>query len=138
MKWNDESPQGLLFFRGSNAFYYERIYIFKEVIFMAKFNAKEATWEKVEVLGKEGLFTGLRIDKNTVPDGWYFYEVRHDDDTWGDPVEIALGVLVNHFGTLLTREPFELVPSPVTGNAYLDIDAEKDWDYLGETIRLEH
>lgn len=100
---------------------------------MARFNAKEITWEKVKVLDKEGLFTELRVDRSTVPEGWYMYEVRHDDNSWGDPVEIAKGILVNHFGTLLVKEPIELTPFPETGNDYRYIDPETDWYYLGET-----
>ena len=30
---------------------------------MARFNAMDVSWERVEVLGKEGLFTNLRIDR---------------------------------------------------------------------------
>ena len=103
---------------------------------MARFNAMDVTWEKVDVLGKEGLFTCLRVDKTTIPKGWYFYEVRHDDFCYGDPIEIALGVLVNHWGTLITKEPLELVPEPEPHNAYLDIDPERDWAYLGEDVRF--
>ena len=41
-------------------------------------NAKEIKWEKVEVLGKDGLFTDCRVDGDTVPDGYTMYEIRHD------------------------------------------------------------
>lgn len=102
-----------------------------------RFNAMEEIWEKVEVLGKEGLFTELRIDRSTVPEGWFMYEVRHDDNSWGDPVQIALGVLVNHFGTLLMKEELRLEASMNTYNAYLDIDPETDWNYLDEYIKLQ-
>lgn len=105
---------------------------------MSRINAKDTTWVKVEVLGKEGLFTDERVDRNTIPNGWYFYEIRHDDDSWGDPIEIALGILVNFYGTFITKEPLKLIPSDITSNAYLDIDPEKDWKYLGEDmIKLE-
>lgn len=103
---------------------------------MARFNAMDVTWEKVDVLGKEGLFTCLRVDKTTIPKGWYFYEVRHDDFCYDEPIEIALGVLANHWGTLIMEEPLELIPEPILHNAYLDIDSEKDWAYLGEDVRF--
>lgn len=103
---------------------------------MARVNAMDVTWEKVDVLGKEGLFTCLRVDKTTIPKGWYFYEVRHDDFCYGDPIEIALGVLVNHWGTLIMEEPLELIPEPSLHNAYLDIDPERDWAYLGEDVKF--
>ena len=99
---------------------------------MSRVDAKETCWEKVEVLGREGLFTCLRVDRNTVPEGWYMYEVRHDDECQGEPVEIALWVMVNHWGTLLVKEPFDLEKSQFANNAYLCIDPEEDWNYLGE------
>lgn len=103
---------------------------------MARFNANDIAWEKVEVLNREGLFTELRVDRNSIPKGWHMYEVRHGDNDWGEPVEIARGILVNHFGTLLVKEPFDLIPFPATGNDYLYIEAEKDWIYLGESMRF--
>lgn len=104
-----------------------------------RYNAKELVYEKVKVLGKEGLFTSERVDRDSVPDGWFMYEVRHDDNSWGDPIEIGLGICVNFFGTLLMKEPLLLlVPSTDINNAYLDIDSEKDWKYLYDNmVKLE-
>ena len=96
----------------------------------------DVKWTKVEVLGVEGLFTKFRIDRNTIPEGLYFYEVRHDDWMCDEPVEIALGVLANFWGTLLTKEPLELEPMD-GGNAYTYIDHEKDWKFLNEDYVLK-
>lgn len=103
---------------------------------MASVNVKEVIWEEVEVLGKKCLFTCCRVDKKTVPEGYFVYDVRHDDDCQGDPVEICKWVMVNHWGTLMSKEPFELEQSPVIDNAYLDIDPEEDWNYLGVCYRF--
>ena len=103
---------------------------------MARYNVKDVIWEKVEVLGRKGLFTELRIDRDSIPNGWHMYEVRHDDDCQGDPVQIARWVMVNHLGTLLVKEPFDPELSKVNNNAYLDIDPDKDWDYLDECVRF--
>lgn len=97
---------------------------------MARYNAMEETYTEIQVLGKPALFHDLRLDRNTVPKGLYLYEVRHDDEGWGNPVQIAKGILVNHFGTILTREPIKLSPY-----GYLDIDPEKDWNYAGGDCR---
>lgn len=91
---------------------------------MARYNAMEETFTEIEVLGKPALFHDMRIDRNTVPKGLYLYEVRHDDEGWGDPVQIAKGIMVNHFGSIITREQVRL-----PANGYLDIDPEKDWNY---------
>jgi len=91
---------------------------------MAQYNAMEEDFEEIEVLGKPALFTDIRIDRNTVPKGLHLYEVRHDDDGYGDPVQIAKGIMVNHWGTILTRDPIKL-----SSDGYLDIDPSKDWNH---------
>lgn len=103
---------------------------------MSKENAMTETFEEVEVLNRRMLFTCLRIDPKTVPKGMYMYEVRHDDDCQGDPVQIAKWVMVNHWGTLITNRPIKLGPLAPNGNAYRDIDPDKDWNYLGTDSTL--
>ena len=97
---------------------------------MARYNAMEEHYEEITVLDKPALFTSIRLDRSTVPRGLYQYEVRSDDDGLGDPVQIAKGIMVNHWGTILTREPIKLPP-----DGYLDIDPEKDWNYAGGDCR---
>ena len=96
----------------------------------AGYNAVEESYEEITVLGRPALFTSGRLDRSTVPDGLYQYEVRSDDGGHGDPVQIAKGIMVNHWGTILTREPVRLPP-----DGYLDIDPEKDWSYAGGDCR---
>ena len=103
---------------------------------MARLNAREVLWEKVEVLGKEGLFVDLRVDRKTVPEGYHMYEVRHSDNDWGEPVEIGEWIMVNFFGTLLTKEPFELEKSTAVNNAYLWLENPEDFAYLGESVEF--
>ena len=98
---------------------------------MARYDAMEETFTEVQVLGRPALFHDLRIDRNTVPKGLYLYEVRHDDEGLGDPVQITKGIMVNHFGSIITREPIRLPP-----DGYLDIDTEKDWDFCGGDCRI--
>lgn len=75
---------------------------------MARYDAMDQDFEEIELYGKPALFTPLRIERNTVPKGLYLYEVRHDDETWSDPVEIGRGIFVNHFGTVITTEKLRL------------------------------
>lgn len=60
-------------------------------------DATKIDYEEVTVLGKTMLFTCQRVDRNTVPKGMYFYEVRHDDYGRGDPCQIADWILVNYW-----------------------------------------
>jgi hypothetical protein len=65
----------------------------------------KTVFNEVILLGKKpALFSEFRIDRATVPKGYFAYDVRHDDATWTYPVEIAKFVLVNHMGTLITRD----------------------------------
>lgn len=86
---------------------------------MSRFNAMEEDFEEVTILDKPALFTSVRIDRNTVPRDYHLYEVRHDDDCQGDAVQIARGIMVNHWGTLITRDEIKL---PADG--YLDINPD--------------
>ena len=93
---------------------------------MARFNAMEEHFTEIEVLGKPALFHDLRLDRGSIPKGLYLYEVRYDDLGRGDPVQIAKGIMVNHLGSIITREQIKLPP-----DGYLDIDPEEDWSYTG-------
>lgn len=63
---------------------------------------------KVKVCGLECDFSDMRIDRSTVPEGRYQYEVAGDDDSGGDPARVQRGVLVNFFGTLISDVPLSL------------------------------
>ena len=94
-----------------------------------RLGAMKQVFEEVTVLGKPMLFTCCRIDRSTVPRGLYMYEVRHDDDGRGEPVQIAKWVMVNHWGTLISSVPVKLDSYKTENNAFRDIDPEKDWHY---------
>ena len=88
------------------------------------FNAMTEHYEEITVYGKPALFTSIRIKRDTIPDGLYAYDVRHDDECRGIPCEIAPFVMVNHWGTIILAEPLEL---PDDGRRYIDEDT--DWNY---------
>ena len=94
-------------------------------------NAMKETFEDVTVLGHPMLFVCARVERDTVPAGLYMYEVRHDDDCQGDPVQIANWIMVNHWGTLISNKQVRLEPSKNGNNAYRYINPENDWNYEG-------
>ena len=100
-------------------------------------DAMHEQYERVTVLGLPMLFTNSRIDQKTVPKGLFLYEVRHDDDQQGDPVQIGKWIMVNHWGTLISNKLVKLEPSPSIDNAYRDIDPEDDWNYEGEEETIQ-
>ena len=88
---------------------------------MTKVDARRERFEQVEVLGKNVLFTELRVDRDTVPEGLRCYELRHTDEDWGEPCELARGIMVNFMGTILTSDPYQLPPEgwlPVNGRTF--------------------
>lgn len=69
-----------------------------------RYRADDVSYELVRVFGREAIFSCDRIERDSVPKGLYQYEVRHDDCCQGIPCEVTKGILVNFWGTLLTRE----------------------------------
>lgn len=89
---------------------------------------KEAL-EEVELLGRTGYFTKLRVDKETVPEKMYCYELRHGDDD-GFPVSVEESVRVNYFGAVLFAEALELGKEKALQFGY------EDFAYTGERMYL--
>lgn len=74
---------------------------------METVDVQKEVLEEVELLGRTGYFTELRVDKETVPEGMHCYELRHGDDD-GFPVSVEENVRVNYFGAVLFAEALEL------------------------------
>ena len=70
-------------------------------------NANEADYERFEILGHDALFTCLRIDRKSLPEWLYAYDIRDSDECDGTPSEVRKFVMVNHWGTVVMREPIE-------------------------------
>lgn len=70
---------------------------------MAK-NILSGDFELVELFGKPILFTNNRVDRETVPEGWYCYDLRGSDYDPGTPISMEERVVVNHAGTILSPE----------------------------------
>lgn len=103
------------------------------------YNAAEESYERVEVFGKECLFTCGRIDRTTVPEGMYAYDVRHDDDCQGIPCEIKPYVLVNHWGTIICAEPIEMTDLvQFGGNMACRFLDDEDFNYTGRMTTLDN
>lgn len=70
-----------------------------------KDNAFAQEYEDIELFGKPALFTDCRIDHDSVPDGFFVYDLRSGDD--GDPVTVEPFVHLNHAGTVITAEALD-------------------------------
>ena len=92
-------------------------------------NAKEERYELVMADRYPVLFTNARINRDSVPKGLYCYDIRHDDECQGIACEIKKFVLVNHWGTILSKAE---IPMP---DGYLIL--ENDIEYLGVQMDVD-
>lgn len=67
-------------------------------------NAMEERFDVVEIFGHVALFGNFRIDHDTVPEGWFCYDLRGSDEDPGMPATLEPYVVVNHAGTILAPE----------------------------------
>lgn len=93
-------------------------------------DVNQEIFSEVEIAGYQALFTELRVDKSTVPEGVYCYELRHgDDDSF--PANLEENVRVNYFGAVLISEKAQM-------NQYGCVDLTyEDFGYTGEEMRLK-
>jgi hypothetical protein len=94
-------------------------------------NAKDENYELLEIFGQTVLFTNMRIDRKTVPDELFAYDVRHDDECQGEICEVKPFVMVNHWGTILCKVPIEMSDGDCR---FVD---ENDYSYMGEVSTLD-
>lgn len=72
---------------------------------MERYDARKETYEEIEIFDTLALFSSGRIQKDSVPEGFYCYEVRHDDECMGIPCELSFHILVNFWGTVISKVP---------------------------------
>ena len=73
---------------------------------MYQFDAAALKMSAAEILGVPGLFTAQRIDKSTVPQGMYAYDLRSSEDRWMRPTLIVCPAAEGEsHGTVLTAAP---------------------------------
>lgn len=95
---------------------------------MVAFDATKEGYMLAEIDGKPVLFTNMRLDRDTVPEGLFCYDIRDSDRLDGSFAEVKPHVLVNHWGTVLCREPF---PLDEHGSYY-----PEDWGFLDQDMSL--
>ena len=76
-----------------------------------KVNARTDKFQHLEVFDKPALFTNGRIARDTVPKGWYCYDIRGSDDDPGELCYMEENVVVNHAGSVLMPEKLAMPKS---------------------------
>lgn len=91
------------------------------------------SFDEVKLFHKAVLFSEMRIDINTLPKGMYLYELRYADFDQTDPCQLAKGILVNFYGTIISNKKIRL-----DKNGLRDFSTEKNEflfvDSNGKTI----
>lgn len=97
-------------------------------------------FELVIIFDKPVLFTCERIDRKDIPKGLFCYDIRNDDDCQGDMVQIKDYVLINHWGTVICQEPFDITQK-CAGKVFTTIEGidmnKNNYNYLDETMTIE-
>lgn len=68
---------------------------------MKRYDARSESWTPMEIKGVLGYFNDCRIDKDTIPSNFYFWELA-DGDSDGNPCRYSPKILVNFYGTFIT------------------------------------
>lgn len=92
-------------------------------------DAKEEDFELVVLDDIPALFTNSRIDRSSIPANVFCYDVRHDDCCQGIACEIKPHIMVNHWGTIITKQEILLED----GSYY----PKEALNYLGRTMTLD-
>ena len=95
---------------------------------MCKINVNAEEYETFFILGQDALFTNSRLDRTTIPDGLYAYDLRDECD--GNINELKDFVAVNHWGTVLVKEPIEGADKGVQIKPY-------DYNYIGDSLTVD-
>lgn len=93
-----------------------------------KFN-DTSSYQHMEVLGVEGVFTPLRIQRDTLPEGFHKYSLREGDESF--ICQVAPEVMVNHAGDFITNEPLDLGPERARTLS------EDDWGFTDKAFDFE-
>ena len=88
-------------------------------------------YELVELFGKPALFTGERLSRANIPAGLHICHVRGDDETTGGFAELAPRVLVNHFGSIVTKEPIDFGKE-----GYIPFTEDTEPNFTGNSITM--
>ena len=86
-------------------------------------------YQLMEIAGQEAIFSNGRFDRDKLPDFLHCYDIR--DDSYGNPARLEPSVVVNHFGSILTKRPIEFPPE-----GYIDLIADDDWTFGEEQLTV--
>lgn len=87
---------------------------------MAGLDAEKEEFDLMTLFDHAVLFTTNRIDRRTVPNNMFMYETR-DGSQDGHIHELAYSIIVDFFGTVISKEPL-LPPADLDSYSYVSFD----------------
>ena len=78
------------------------------------YDAQKVTYQEVTIFDRPALFTECRIDRATLPEDVYRYELRHGDEDWGEPVELARSIFDDFIHLVSRRKSLLLLASLIS------------------------
>ena len=87
---------------------------------MAGLDAEKEEFDLMTLFDHAVLFTTNRIDRKTVPNNMFMYETR-DRSQDGQIHELAYSIIVDFFGTVISKEPL-LPPADLDSYSYVNFE----------------
>jgi hypothetical protein len=97
-------------------------------------DARAIVFAEVPFNGLPALFSELRLDEATVPEGLHVYEMRYAENDPFQPIEVARHVHENFYGTLITTRRLSLLKA---GHITLPISFAFDFRHAAVTTLSE-
>lgn len=85
-------------------------------------------YQEMEVLGVTGLFSNLRVERESLPEGFYKYSLREGDNDFFSTVEKA--VMINHAGDFICKSEL-----PLGEKGFKDLG--EDYGFTDEPVDLD-
>lgn len=106
-------------------------------------NLEKVSGDVITLFGTDCFATDYRIDKSTIPAGYYAYELRSNGDENGGLTTLERSVMVDFAGTAVFNKPVFLSPAgfrEIRDSDYVMLDCDVDFsdfreDYPPETKR---
>lgn len=86
-------------------------------------------YQYLEVFGVEGVFSNLRIQRDSLPNGFHKYSLRGGENALY--CQIACDIMVDHAGDFITKEPLDLGQDNSR-----DLN-EADWHFTDKSFDFE-
>jgi len=88
---------------------------------MAIISAMTGKFELLEFFGKPVLCSNYHIDENTIPDGYFLYDVRHDDNYPSYYGQLKRSVTVDYICSIITNHEIKLIDNDFLDVKYSDV-----------------